>query len=208
MSNERIIDTFYNHISFKEGLSINIPFKCDKCGSCCTLNMFVTASDLTGNPTAEAKNAIDDKVSGCAKANPNISWGDVPCPFYNRNSCSIHKFRPIGCKHFPSLEYGLPSDKFYFPAFPRNYDIGYKRCRAFSRYLHLVSFVIGLNRDYLTETCYTFDDSGTPIEPKLVALPSWRFKKFMVLLKNAGMTTDEEKLFKMLNENNQGKSSK
>jgi len=113
-----MVETFYLHLEFKGkygGWSINLPFLCNKCGVCCTLEDFLTAGEVTAktheHPEVHAKiKTLFEVLGEMWEANETEYDKYVqrnPCPFLVDKSCSIYKIRPEGCRLFPKTAFGM-----------------------------------------------------------------------------------------------------
>ena len=107
-----MVETFYLHLEFKNkkgGWSINLPFLCNKCGICCTLDDFLTAGEINAKPQEHPE--VHAKVKALFEALGEIWEEDEAkydqyithnaCPFLVDKSCSIYEIRPEGCRLFP-----------------------------------------------------------------------------------------------------------
>jgi len=113
-----LVETFYVHLEFKTkkgGWSINLPFVCNKCGVCCTLDDFLTAGEIKTDKKESLQirtkiQALYDELGQIwekdeAKYNDYIMH--TPCPFLINKTCSIYEIRPEGCRRYPNTEFGM-----------------------------------------------------------------------------------------------------
>ncbi len=113
-----MVDTFYLHLEFtnKKGTwSLNLPFLCNQCGVCCTLDDFLTAGEITAKPQEHPE--VHAKIKALFEALGGIFEADeakydqyimhTPCPFLEDKSCSIYEIRPDGCRLFPKTAFGM-----------------------------------------------------------------------------------------------------
>ena len=113
-----MVDTFYLHLEFtgkSDGWSINLPFLCNKCGVCCTLEDFLTAGEINAVPEehlevhAKVKFLFETlgKMWEASEAKYDQYIAHNPCPFLVDKSCSIYEIRPDGCRLFPNTAFGM-----------------------------------------------------------------------------------------------------
>jgi Fe-S-cluster containining protein len=113
-----MVDTFYLHLEYKNksgNWSINLPFLCNKCGVCCTLDDFLTAGEVNVNPKENPQvlaktKTLFDKLGKMFEADPekyDQYITHTQCPFLINNSCSIYQIRPEGCRLFPNTAFGM-----------------------------------------------------------------------------------------------------
>ncbi len=112
-----MIETVYAHLEFKAKngkWSINLPFLCNKCGVCCTLDDFLIAGKIKTepkNPDAQAKaDALYEELGTLWEADPEKYEHRIthtPCPFLSGNTCSIYEIRPDGCRQYPNTLFGM-----------------------------------------------------------------------------------------------------
>ncbi len=109
-----MIDTFYLHLEFaykNSEWSINLPFLCNKCGVCCTLEDFLTAGETKANSEVDAKvKALFEELGKMWEANQakyHSYIAKTSCPFLVNNTCSIYEIRPDGCRLFPKTSFGM-----------------------------------------------------------------------------------------------------
>lgn len=113
-----MVDAFYLHLEFSSkngGWSINLPFVCNRCGVCCTLNDFLTAGPINAKTEEHAEihakmKALFEEL-GTMWAADEANYDDytmhAPCPFLLNNACSIYEIRPDGCQTYPKTAFGM-----------------------------------------------------------------------------------------------------
>ncbi|MGD6935110.1 MAG: YkgJ family cysteine cluster protein [Candidatus Bathyarchaeia archaeon] len=182
-----MVETYYVHLDFKNkngNWSINLPFVCDKCGVCCTLEDFLNAGKIQGtpeqNPEAYAKfDALKDELGKLFEESEEKYEKYVEtakCPFQTGNICSIYAIRPDGCRQFPNTPFGMLSED----------------CKALDRFKKQR---LALKRGRASkETDYFTTD---PI--KTVKFSEAQYQRCIVKLRRAGITEEELALFKTLN---------
>jgi Fe-S-cluster containining protein len=117
----KMLETFYVHLEFqaKSGCwSVNLPFLCDMCGVCCTLEDFLTAGKICGSPNVDSEvyakfNSLKETLGllferGEAEYDHYVA--STKCVFQRDNLCSIYAIRPAGCRQFPNTPFGMLSD--------------------------------------------------------------------------------------------------
>jgi Fe-S-cluster containining protein len=114
-----MVETVYIHLEFKNkngNWSINLPFLCDQCGVCCTLDDFLMAGEIRKSPErpeAQAKmNSLKEmlgKLFDESEEKYEQYITHTPCPFKTGNTCSIYEIRPEGCRQFPNTPFGMLS---------------------------------------------------------------------------------------------------
>ena len=185
-----MVETFYLHLEFKTkngAWSINLPFLCDKCGVCCTLDDFLTAGEIhevpTEHPEVEAKmEALKEELGRLfeedeEKYDQHITH--TPCPFKIDNTCTIYTLRPDGCRQFPNTPFGMQTtdcgalDRF------KKQRLALKRGRAARETSHFTS---------------------KPI--KLVKFTEKQYQNCLDKLRQTKATLQEIELFKELNKQN------
>ncbi len=113
-----MVETFYLHLEFryKNGAwSINLPFLCSKCGVCCTLEGFLTAGEITANPSSHLETRVKvkilfealGKIWEASESEYDKYVQQNPCLFLVDKSCSIYEIRPEGCRLFPKTAFGM-----------------------------------------------------------------------------------------------------
>ncbi len=193
-----MVDTFYLHLEFtgKQGnWSINLPFLCNKCGICCTLEDFLTAGEINANPSEPPE--VHAKIKVLFESLGKIWEEDVAkydkyvmdnrCPFLINNSCSIYAIRPDGCRLFPKTAFGMQTTD----------------CEALNRFKKMRS---ALKKGRNTKEDYYFTGQTTKLMRGNETIKPAKFdeKQFLaciVKLRKLGITDDELVLFKWFNEN-------
>ncbi len=183
-----MVDTFYIHLKFNGkngGWSINLPFLCNQCGVCCTLDDFLTAGEVKinslENPKLHAKiRAIYDEIGKIWEDNEekyDHFITQTQCPFLSNKTCSIYDVRPDGCRQFPNTKFGMLTED----------------CEALTRFKKQCS---ALKRGRITKGSYHF----TTKEPiKRVRFTDKEYESCVLKLRKAGVTTDELSLFNQVN---------
>jgi len=185
-----MVDTFYLHLEFKnknDDWSINLPFLCNKCGVCCTLEDFLTAGEIRGNP--EEHPEVHAKMEALKKELGRMFEADeaeyedhimhTPCPFLVNNACSIYEIRPEGCRLFPKTAFGLLTQD----------------CEPLNRFKKQ-RLVLKKGRA-CKETCH-FTDLNLPIE--LSKYTEKQYQACIAKLRQAGITDGELAFFNDFNE--------
>jgi Fe-S-cluster containining protein len=197
-----MIETFYLHIEFsskKGNWSINLPFLCDKCGVCCTLDDFLTAGEVKANPKENPQvyakiKALFDELGKMFEADPEKYEHHVTtsrCPFQINNLCSIYEIRPDGCRLFPGTKFGMLSQD----------------CQSLKRYKKQRS-ALKKGKVCKEKPCFTKDAQGKcdiPIKP--ANLTETQYQTCINKLQKAGITKDELTLFNSFNKNSVNKKS-
>jgi Fe-S-cluster containining protein len=187
LSRQKMVETYYIHLEFqnKDGdWSINLPFLCDKCGVCCTLDDFLTAGTIHGtpkeNPEVYAKfNALKEELGRIfekdeAEYDHYITHNK--CPFQKGNVCSIYQIRPDGCRQFPNTPFGMLSED----------------CKALDRFKKQR---VALRRGRAAKETSHF--TTDPIKP--TKFSEEQFQVCIGKLEKAGATAEEKMFFKKLN---------
>ena len=182
-----MVDTCYLHLEFKTkntSWSTNLPFVCDKCGVCCTLDDFLTAGEVKisplDNPRLQTKlKEIYEEMGrrwevDQAKYDQYIMH--TPCPFVKDKTCSIYEVRPEGCRAFPNTLFGFQTQD----------------CMALNRFKKQA---IALCRGRAAKKTYHF--TKDPIKPS--KLTEERYQECVAKLRKVGITEDELALFNTLN---------
>ena len=184
-----LVDTFYLHLKFKTkkgDWSINLPFLCDKCGVCCTLDDFLTAGEIKTspqeNPQVYAKvQALYNDLGKIWEEN-ETKYDDyiihTPCPFLSNKTCTIYDIRPEGCRQFPNTPFGMQTQD----------------CEPLVRF-KIQKAVLKKGRN-TTET-YHFTVAGASTESS--KLTEKQYQNCIAKLHQAGITNDELSLFDALN---------
>lgn len=188
-----MIDTFYLHLEFtnkKGGWSINLPFLCNKCGVCCTLDDFLTAGEIGGTPQSHPEvnakvKALFESLGGMweageAKYDQYIMHN--PCPFLVDKSCSIYEIRPEGCRLFPKTAFGMQTQD----------------CEPLHRFKKGRSAV--KRGKHTAETYHFTGKTQGKINP--VKFTEKQYQTCINKLRQAGMTDDEFTLFEYFNGKN------
>ena len=185
-----LVDTVYLHLEFKTksgGWSVNLPFVCNKCGVCCTLNDFLTAGEVKAgakeNPEIQAKvKALYDEL-GKIWEDDEGKYEDyimhTPCPFLSSKICSIYEIRPEGCRRFPNTPFGMLSQD----------------CEPLIRFKKQQA---ALKKGRKTSKAYHFIGQGESI--KSSKLTKKQYLNCLAKLRKSGLTEDEFGLFEILNE--------
>jgi Fe-S-cluster containining protein len=182
-----MIDTFYLHLEFtnKKGTwSINLPFLCNKCGVCCTLDDFLTAGETKPNPEVDVKvKALFEELGKMWEVN-EAEYDDyivhTPCPFLVNNTCSIYESRPDGCRLFPKTAFGMLTQD----------------CPSFTRFKNQR---IGLKKGRAIKETYHFTHSATGEDLKPVKFTENQYRVCISKLRRAGITEDELAIFNCCN---------
>lgn len=192
-----MIDTFYVHLEFKSKSgkwSVNLPFRCAKCGVCCTLNDFLTAGEVKAtskqNPQVHTKlKALYDELTTLIEAG-EAKYDDytlnTACPFVRNNSCSIYEIRPEGCRQYPNTAFGMQTQD----------------CQALQRFKRQRRALKQGRRT--KETCYFTgivieNKPSKPIVP--VVFSEKQYENCVKKLLKAGVTKEEQDLFNQFNQN-------
>jgi Fe-S-cluster containining protein len=182
-----MVETFYLHLEFKNkkgNWSINLPFLCNKCGVCCTLDDFLTAGEIKASPQeqpqdhAKLKVLYDElgKLLEKGEAEYNNYVMHTPCPFLTDKSCSIYPIRPEGCRQFPNTTFGMLTPD----------------CEALNRFKHQRA---ALRKGRNAKETYHF--TTEPL--KQAKLTQKQFQNCMAKLQRAGITGDELALLSVFN---------
>jgi len=182
-----MVDTFYLHLEFKSKnqiWSINVPFVCDKCGVCCTLDDFLTAGEVKINPLENPR--LQTKLKEIyeemgrrwevdeAKYDQYITH--TPCPFLKDNTCSIYEVRPEGCQAFPNTLFGLLTQD----------------CMALNRFKKQCAM---LNKGRTAKK--TYHSTSEPLKP--IKYTEEQYQSCIEKLFKAGITKEELSLLEVLN---------
>jgi Fe-S-cluster containining protein len=185
-----MIETFYAHLEFKSKnskWSINLPFLCNKCGVCCTLDDFLTAGETKPNPEVDAKvKALFEELGERWEAN-EVKYDEyvthTPCPFLVNKACSIYEFRPEGCRVFPKTAFGMLTED----------------CMALTRFKKQR---VALKKGRATTESYFFTKPASGESPKPVKFTEKRYQSCIAKLRQAGITDEELALFNLFNGKN------
>ena len=185
-----MVETFYVHLEFadKNGdWSIDLPFLCNKCGVCCTLDDFLTAGEITCNPKEHPE--VDKKLKALFEALGVIFEEDEakydryithqPCPFLVEKSCSIYEIRPEGCKQFPNTKFGMQTQD----------------CEALNRFQKQRT---ALRKGRKTKETYHFTSQAKEIIVP-AKLTEKQYQTCITKLLQTGITDNELAIFKIFN---------
>ena len=191
-----MVDTFYLHLEFtnKKGhWSINLPFLCNKCGVCCTLDDFLTAGEINAKPQEHPE--VQAKVKALFEALGKMWEGDeakydqyimqTPCPFLIDKSCYIYEIRPEGCRLFPKTAFGMqtqdcePLNRF------KKMRIALKKGRRCKENYYFAGKTLGLSK------------CSQPIKP--AKFTQKQYQTCFTKLRQAGVTDAELALFNYFN---------
>jgi Fe-S-cluster containining protein len=194
-----MVETFYLHLEFKNNRgkwSINLPFLCDKCGVCCTLDDFLTAGEIGGTPQSHPE--IHKRVETLFEMLGDIWKADESkyekyithnaCPFLVNKSCSIYEIRPEGCRLFPKTAFGMQTQD----------------CEALTRFIRQRA---ALRKGRAPKETYHFTTEALEKikcseQIKPAKLTKKQHQACITKLRQAGMTDDELELFEYLNGKN------
>lgn len=184
-----MVETFFLNLEFKTkkgGWSINLPFLCNKCGVCCTLDDFLTAGEIKKSPKENMQvrakiQALYDELGQIwekdeAKYNHYIMH--TPCPFLINKTCSIYEIRPEGCRRYPNTEFGMQTQD----------------CEPLIRFKKQRG---ALKKGRKTTETYHFLIQGKNIKRSM--LTEKQYQNCLAKLRQTGITKDEIALFKTLN---------
>jgi Fe-S-cluster containining protein len=180
-----MVDTFYLHLEFKNkkgNWSLNLPFLCDKCGVCCTLDDFLAAGEVKAQTHPEVQAKIQELHDALGKmwekdeAEYDHYITQTPCPFLSNKTCSIYELRPDGCRQFPNTAFGMLT----------------QNCEALTRFKQQRA---ALNKGRIAKGTYHF--TINPIKPAKLAQK--QYQNCLCKLRKAGITEAELALFNSLN---------
>ncbi|MCW3995860.1 MAG: YkgJ family cysteine cluster protein [Candidatus Bathyarchaeota archaeon] len=182
-----MFETFYLHLEFqtKKGeWSVNLPFVCDKCSVCCTLEDFLTAGPVKASPDKAPEvhrklEALYEELGmlfEAGEAKYDSYTLHSLCPFLDGKMCAIYEVRPDGCRQFPNTVFGMQT----------------RNCKALTRFKRQRAV---LRRGRNSKETYHF--TAESIKP--VKFTEKQFKACLVKLRRAGITRDELALLKLLN---------
>ena len=190
-----MVDTFYVHLEFggKNCWSINLPFLCNKCGVCCTLDDFLTAGEINAKPHEHSE--VHAKMKALSEELGKMWEADeakydnyimhTPCPFLVNNACSIYEIRPDGCRLFPKTAFGmLTEDCEPLSRFKRMRVVLKKGRRCIETY-HFTGKTLGSTK------------SKEPNKP--AKFTQKQYQTCTTKLRQVGMTDDELNLFNYFN---------
>jgi Fe-S-cluster containining protein len=183
-----MIDTYYIHLEFqsKTGVwSINLPFLCDKCGVCCTLEDFLTAGEIHGSSETHQRaydrfKSLTEELGELFEQNEKKYEQYIArarCPFQTGNVCSIYEIRPNGCRQFPNTLFGMLS----------------KDCKALDRFKKQQT---SLKRGQVVKET---GHSTAANQIKLAKFSKEQYDVCLGKLLQAGSTKEEIALFNILN---------
>jgi len=194
-----MVDTFYLHLEFKNktgNWSINLPFLCNKCGVCCTLDDFLTAGEINAkpqeHPEVHAKVRSIFEASGTMWVASETKYDQYimhnPCPFLVDRSCSIYEIRPDGCRLFPKTAFGMQTQD----------------CESLNRFKKMRA---ALKKGRPSKENYYFAGKTLGLtgcnEPiKLAMFTQKQFQTCINKLRHAGISFNELALFNYFNEQN------
>lgn len=181
-------ETVYLHLVFKAKSgewSINLPFVCDKCGACCTLDDFLTAGpakvDPKENPQLAQKLKELYEEMGKRWETDEAKYDEyithTKCPFQKDKLCTIYPHRPDGCRQFPNTPFGMLSTD----------------CAALDRFRKQQST---LSRGRAVKKTLAFTKDGI----KTSSFSEKQYQTCIAKLRKAGITEEEMALFRALNE--------
>ncbi|MCL2642976.1 MAG: YkgJ family cysteine cluster protein [Candidatus Bathyarchaeota archaeon] len=185
-----MLETFYVHLEFqvKAGVwSVNLPFLCDRCGVCCTLEDFLMAGELLGSSVVDcevyAKFDVLKEQLGVMFERDEAEYeryvAHNRCLFQRGSLCSIYAVRPMGCRQFPNTPFGMLSEDC------RALDRFKKQCLALKR-----------GRAFKETGHFTVD----PLVP--VVFSEKQYALCLDKLCKVGITAQELALFNALNKPN------
>jgi len=183
-----LVETYYIHLEFQTSVgswSVNLPFLCDKCGVCCTLEDFLTAGEIQGSLEVDSEvfakfRALTVELGELFERGEEVYEQHIAyarCPFQVGNICSIYAIRPKGCRQFPNTVFGMLS----------------KDCKALDRFKMQRRL---LKRGRVVKESGHFSGVGK-IEPVLFS--EKQYCMCVDKLLKGGVTEEEMVLFKMLN---------
>jgi Fe-S-cluster containining protein len=181
-------ETFYLHLVFKNkrgNWSINLPFLCNRCGVCCTLDDFLTAGEINASPQQQPQ--VHAKMKAISEALGKI-WENseseyekyiqrTSCPFLEEKLCSIYQIRPNGCRQFPNTLFGMLT----------------QNCKALNRFKKMRAIL--RKGKTAKETYYSFKDG----EHTSTSFTEKQMQTCVTKLRRAGITDEEFALFTSIN---------
>lgn len=182
-----MVDTFYLHLEFtgrKGEWAINLPFLCNKCGVCCTLEDFLTAGEIKDVPQKRPDVRLRMKslfeMLGCIWKDSKEKYDQYvthnPCPFLNEKSCSIYEIRPEGCRLYPKTEFGMQTQD----------------CDSLNRFKKQR---VAVRKGRAAKETYLFTNTSI----KSAKFTEKQYQTCLRRLCQAGITDDELALFNLLN---------
>jgi Fe-S-cluster containining protein len=162
-----------------------LPFLCNKCGICCTLEDFLNAGEIQGSPESDSGvyakfKALTVELGRLFERDEKLYEQHIAgarCPFQKGSICSIYAIRPKGCSQFPNTPFGMLSED----------------CKALDRFKKQKS-ILKRGRA-VEETGYFTEDIIVP-----VSFSKKQYDACMDKLLKAGITEEERLLFNRLNE--------
>ena len=194
-----MVDTFYLHLEFtgKNGdWSINLPFLCNKCGVCCTLDDFLIAGKINAKPEehpevhAKMKNLCEElgRIWEADEAKYDDYTMHTSCPFLVNNACSIYEMRPDGCRLFPKTAFGMQTQD----------------CEPLTRFKQMRAALKKgrpcTENYYFTRKTPGSTECDEPIKP--AKFTQKQYQNCITKLHQAGVTNDELTLFNYFNRQN------
>ena len=185
-----MVDTFYVNLEFtcKTGnWSINLPFLCNQCGICCTLDDFLTAGEVTATPIEKPEihvklKALYDELGKMWETN-QVQYDEyimrTPCPFLTKKSCSIYPIRPEGCRQYPNTKFGMQTQD----------------CQALTRFKHQRA-ALKRGRATSKETMLFAGQRTKVVKAKVTEK---QLQSCIAKLRSAGITDSELELFGLFN---------
>jgi Fe-S-cluster containining protein len=181
-----MVETSYAYIEFKSkkgNWSINLPFLCNQCGVCCTLDDFLVAGPVKINPLENPKlhaklQALYDDLGRRWEVDEekyDKFITHTPCPFLTDKKCSIYPVRPEGCRQFPNTPFGMLSTD----------------CKALTRFKKQLTM---LKKGRKTTQTLLLSDIIKPTK-----FSAEQFQKCLAKLRKAGATEAELALFQTFN---------
>jgi Fe-S-cluster containining protein len=182
-----MLETFYVHLEFQTKAdiwSVNLPFLCDMCGVCCTLEDFLMAGKIHGSPDVDGEvyakfNTLKEELGVLFEQDEEEYESFVArtkCPFQSGNICSIYSLRPDGCRQFPNTPFGMLSED----------------CEALKRFKKQR---LALKRGYTVKETGHF--TTDPLMP--AKFSEKQYKTFLEKLCRAGITSQELHFFNTIN---------
>jgi Fe-S-cluster containining protein len=185
-----MVDTFYLHLEFKAKngkWSINLPFICNKCGVCCTLDDFLTAGEIKTKPEENLQvqtkiHALYDELGKIWEADESKYDNYIthtPCPFLSNKTCTIYEIRPVGCRQFPNTPFGMQTQD----------------CEPLNRFKKQKT---ALKKGRHTKETYHFMVAGENVKPAKFTVE--QYQNCVTKMRQVGITNEELAFFKVLNE--------
>lgn len=191
-----MVDTFYLHLEFScksGGWSINLPFLCTKCGTCCTLEDFLTAGEINAKPEERPEvhakmKALSEELGRMWEAN-EAKYNDYImhnlCPFLVNQVCSIYEIRPNGCRLFPKTAFGMQTQDCEPLTRFKKMRTALKKGKPHTETYHFTGKIQGLT------------ESNELIKPG--KFTDKQYQECVAKLRQTGMTDDELNLFNYFN---------